>query len=287
ATPALTPSPSASPTPPPLPVPAASAPLFGTTWLTRHPQPALKLPGHAAILVDVATRQVMYESKQNQELPTASLAKLVTVLVALQHATLTTELTVPAAATHLESDATEMGLTAGEQLSVGELLDGVFLLSANDAAETLAQAIMPRPDFIRDMNLLVRSWGLRDTLFSNPTGLDDPDEYSTAYDLAVTAWHVESDQPSLEQITSQKEIQLPQTATHKAYDLHTVVGPVLHDFPGATGLKTGYTDDAGYCLAATATRGPRSLIAIVLGSPTDIADAEALLSYGFSVTPTG
>ena len=283
--PSATASPSLAPTEPPLPVPAAAPPLFSSAWLASHPQPSLVLQDRGAILVDVGTRQLMYETSPNQKLPTASLAKMVTVLVALQHATWTTELTVPAAATVLEPDATMMGLTAGEQLSVGELVAGVFLLSANDAAETLARAILPRSAFIRDMNLLVRSWGLRDTAFSNPTGLDDPGEYSTAYDLAVVAWHVETDAPGLLGITSQKEILLPQTATHKAYDLQTVIGPVLHDFPGATGMKTGYTDDAGYCIVATATRGGRSLITVVMSAPQDVGVAEALLSYGFSAAP--
>jgi serine-type D-Ala-D-Ala carboxypeptidase (penicillin-binding protein 5/6) len=253
----------------------------------RAPRPpALPvLHDRAAILVDLTGRQVLYEHDGLAPLPTASLAKLVTVQVALQHVSLQTVLSVPSTATQLGADDTRMGLNAGEQLTVQELIDGVLLESANDAALVLAQAIMPEPVFIGDMNALVRSWGLSNAAFTNPTGLDAPGELASAYDLAVIAAHLVEEQPELLQISEQKQIQIPQTSSHKAYDLGSLIGPILTGFPGADGLKTGFTDDAGYCLALTDRRGGRTLLAIVLNSPRDVDDAQALITYGFSVDP--
>jgi serine-type D-Ala-D-Ala carboxypeptidase (penicillin-binding protein 5/6) len=255
--------------------------------LPRAPRPAAvpALHDRAAILVDLTDRRVLYENNALAPLPTASLAKLVTIQVALRYATLQTVLTVPQSATQLDPDDTRMGLGAGEQLTVEDLIDGILLESANDAALVLAQAIIPEPRFIADMNALVRSWGLTDAGFTNPTGLDAPGEAASAYDLAVIAAHLVEAQPQLLQISDQREILIPQTSAHKAYDLASLIGPVLTGFPGADGLKTGFTDDAGYCLALTDRRGGRTLLAVVLDSPRDVDDAQALITYGFSVDP--
>lgn len=273
--------PQPSPTATPWPVPPHA--YFATSLPGTQPVPALE--DRAAILVDLTAGRVLYENSALTPLPTASLAKLVTIEVALQHASLQTVLAVPDAATQLESDETQMGLNAGEQLTVAELIEGILLESANDAALVLAQAIIPEPDFIADMNTLVASWGLSDATFTNPTGLDAPGELASAYDLAVIAAHLVEEQPELLQISDQKQIQIPQTSSHKAYDLTSLIGPVLRDFPGADGLKTGFTDNAGYCLALTDQRGGRTLLAIVLNSPRDEEDAQALITYGFSLDP--
>ena len=268
----------ASPTPWPLP-PGA----YFTASVASRPAPAPALLDRAAIVVDLSSRRVLYEHNALRPLPTASLAKLVTILVALRHASLQTVLTVPYAATQLGPNETSMGLNAGEQLTVEELIEGVLLESANDAALVLAQAIMPEARFIADMNELVQSWQLPGARFANPTGLDAPGEVASAYDLAVIAARLVSEQPELLGISAQKEIQVPQTSSHKAYDLQSLIGPVVRDFPGADGLKTGFTDDAGYCLAVTDLRGGRMLLAIVLNSPRDVDDAQALLTYGFAM----
>lgn len=274
------------PAPTPTPWPLPSGAYFGSTLPAAQPAPPLTLHDRAAILVDLTSRRVLYENDALRPLPTASLAKLVTILVALRHASLQTVLTVPYPATQLGPDETSMGLNAGEQLTVEELIEGVLLESGNDAALVLAQAIMPEPRFIADMNELVQSWRLPGASFSNPTGLDEAGEVASAYDLAVVAAHLVSEQPELLQISDQKEIKIPQTSSHKAYDLQSLIGPVVRDFPGADGLKSGFTDDAGYCLAFTDQRAGRMLLAIVLNSPTDVDDAQALMTYGFAVDPS-
>lgn len=179
-----------------------------------------------------------------------------------------------------------MGLSPGERLSVRELLYGVFLLSANDAAEALAQGIVPRDQFLAEMNRLARTWGLTGSSFTNPTGLDDPGLRASAQDLATIVGHLEQEHPEVFQISSTPQITLPQSPLHKAYQLQTVLGLLTtRAYPGATGFKTGFTDDAGFCLVGTATRGNRHLIAVVLNSPTDISDVIAMLDYGFATPP--
>lgn len=269
----------------PLPQPVPRQAYLGVLPHAPGQAVAPRLHARASILVDLTDRRVLYENAALDPLPTASLAKLVTIQVALRHATLQTVLTVPEAATQLDPDDTRMGLGAGEQLTVEDLIEGILLESANDAALVLAQAIIPEPRFIADMNALVRSWGLTDAGFTNPTGLDAPGEAASAYDLAVIAAHLVDAQPELLQISDQREIQIPETPSHKAYGLGSLIGPVLRGFPGADGLKTGFTDDAGYCLALTDQRGGRTLLAVVLDSPKDVDDAQALITYGFSVDP--
>lgn len=278
--------PQAPPPPPePTPVPWPDDAWFLAPVASNGDLPTLAPHAKALILVDLGTRQTLYQRNALAALPTASLAKLMTVEVALRHVSLTTVLTVPASATHFSVDDTTMGLTAGEKLTVAQLIDGIFLESANDAATVLAQAIIPEPTFIAEMNDMAEFWGLSAAGFTNPTGLDDPGEHASAYDLAVIAANLLQEHPELLGISDQKHIVIPQTATHQGYDLWSLIGPVLRGFPGADGLKTGYTDNAGYCLALTDHRGGRTLLAIVLNSSTDIDDAQALIDFGFKIDP--
>lgn len=269
---------------PATPAPTPPPPFYGRRWLATHPQPNLPIHARGAVLVDLDAHQELWASQAQVSLPPASLTKTMTIAVALRHATLDTVITVPAGATTVQP--TTMGLSSGERLTVRELLYGVFLLSANDAAEALAQGLVPRDQFLAEMNQLARSWGLTGSSFTNPTGLDDPGLRSSAQDIAIIVGHLEQEHPELLQISSTPEINLPQTPLHKAYQLDTVLGLLTtRAYPGATGFKTGFTDEAGYCLVGTATRGNRHLIAVVLNSPADISDVIAMLNYGFSTPP--
>jgi serine-type D-Ala-D-Ala carboxypeptidase (penicillin-binding protein 5/6) len=179
-----------------------------------------------------------------------------------------------------------MGLTPGETVSVGDLLYGLFLDSGNDAAEALAGGIVPRDRFIRQMNQKAKSIGLTASHFVTPSGLDAPGHGMSAHDLAHTAAYLDTYYPELAAIAATKDVAIPATATHKAYYPHNL-NPLLWSFPGATGLKTGLTDSAGGCIVATATRGHRHLIAVVMNATgMSAADATVLLNYGFSVHPT-
>lgn len=260
--------------------PAAAQPYFSTSWLAAHPAPELGVTAQAGILVDLDTRQVLWARGEHARRAPASLTKLMTATVALDHAWLDRSVTVPDTAVGVEPDV--MGLSAGEVVTVRELLYGLFLDSGNDAAETLAQTLLPRDRFLADMNARARAWGLRETSYSNPSGLDADGLRSSAYDLAVVAAHVEVEHPELMEIAGTRERSIPGTAQHKAFDPYNL-NKLLWTYPGATGLKTGFTDDAGGCVIGTATRNGRHLVAVVLGSAIFFTDAARLLDYGFAV----
>lgn len=264
---------------------AAPRAVFGTDWLEGHPAPPLDVDAKSAVLVDADARQVLWERDDHSPRPPASLAKLATAMVAVDVAPLDYQVTVPAEATESDGTSTMMGLTAGERLSVRELLFGIFLVSGSDAAETLARGIVTRQRFIRLMNDKAAELGMRDTHFTNPSGLDDPRLRATAYDLAIAGATIASRYPEVLAAAGTRDVTLPATADHGWYELHSLIG-LLSSYPGATGLKTGYTDDAGHCLVGTATRGDRHLVAVVMGSGLGMtAGVRRLLDYGFGTSP--
>ncbi len=259
---------------------------FSTYWLALHGQPNLPIHGQAAYLVDLDARQVLWQRDPETSRAPASLTKLMTAMVAVDDAgSLDRTLTVTRQATEVTPSL--MGLSAGEQLTVRELIDGLFLDSGNDAAEALATGIVPRDRFIRQMNQKAKSIGLSASHFVTPSGLDAQGHGMSAHDLAHTAAYLDTYYPQLAAIATKKDVVIPATATHKAFYPHNL-NRLLWTYPGATGLKTGLTDNAGGCMLATATRGGRHLIAVVLNATGySTPDAALLLDYGFRVHPTG
>ncbi len=259
------------------------AAFYKSDYLAAHPSPALGLHAQAAVLIDLDSKRVLWAKDAETARPPASLTKMMTAMVAVEHASLDRRVTVPEEAAGVEPDV--MGLSAGEVVTVRELLYGLFLDSGNDAAETLAQTVMPRQRFIAEMNGKAAAWGLQHSHFSNPTGLDGDGLAASPYDIAVIAGHLELEHPELMQIAGTKEMPIPATATHKAFDPYSL-NKLLWNYPGATGLKTGFTDNAGGCVVGTATRDGRHLIAVVMKSDIFFTDAGRLLDYGFA-TPRG
>jgi serine-type D-Ala-D-Ala carboxypeptidase (penicillin-binding protein 5/6) len=235
-------------------------------------------------LVNLDTGRFLWQSNARTAWAPASLTKIFTAMVAADLMGMNTAVTVPASIAQLPSDSTVMGLTPGERLTVRELLYGVFLKSGNDAAEALASAVTARSTFIADMNAKVARLGLRSTHFANPTGLDAAGHYSSAYDLAVAATYLEYHYPGLAGIAATRSIAIPATATHKAFTLVNL-NKMLQTYPGATGLKTGWTEAALGCLITTSSRGGHRLLAVLLGAPNGTAYAEMpkVLDYGFEL----
>ena len=192
----------------------------------------------------------------------------------------------------VEPTSTVMGLSAGETLTVRELLYGLFLRSGNDAAETLGGGIVGRDRFVRLMNQKAAALHMIDSHFTTPVGLDDAGMRTTPYDLAIAAATITTRYPALLAISGTPSMRLAETATHKAFDMTNYNRLVLpgnpYAYQGATGMKTAFTDDAGPCMVATATRGDRRLVAVVMNSDNFFADATKLLDYGFAkrVQPT-
>jgi len=267
-----------------VPGPAASQLSYGTLWARRHPAPDLAIGAQSALLVDLDGRQVLFERDSAAWRAPASLTKLVTAMVALDNTNLDQPVTVAREAAQMEPSV--MGLSAGEVVTVRILLYGLLLDSGNDAAEALARGLMPRGRFIQEMNRKAKRLGLRDSHFSNPSGLDDEELHSSAYDLAIVAGVIGQDYPELAQIAATRDITIPATGAHKAFTPHNL-NRLLWAYPGVNGLKPGYTDDAGSCVVATASRDGRRLAVVVLhASGSSYGDASRLLDYGFSVRPS-
>ena len=255
---------------------------FSNFWLATHPQPDLPIRAQAAYLVDLDTRMVMWAKDPEAMRAPASLTKLITAMVAVDDAgSLDRVVEVASESTHVVPSL--MGISAGEQVTVRQLIAGLLLDSGNDAAEALAQGLVPRDRFIRQMNQKAKSIGLTSSHFTNPSGLDAAGHEMSAHDIAHAAAYFDRYYPELAAIAATKDIAIPATAQHKAFYPHNM-NRLLWSYPGATGLKTGLTGDAGGCMLATATRDGRHLIVVVLndtGRSTE--DAAVLLNYGFSV----
>jgi serine-type D-Ala-D-Ala carboxypeptidase (penicillin-binding protein 5/6) len=258
---------------------------FSQLWLGLHQEPTLPIRGQAAYLVDVDARTVLWEKDADTSRAPASLTKLMTAIVAVDDAggNLDKVITVDPAATQIEPSL--MGLTAGEKLTVKDLLYGLFLDSGNDAAEALARGIVPRDRFIRQMNQKAKLIGLTNTNYVNPSGLDAAGHGMSAHDIVHLAAYLDTYYPQLAAIAATKDITIAATPTHKAFPMENL-NRMLWTYPGANGLKTGLTDNAGGCWLATATRNGRHLIVVVLNDTGRSADdAATLLNYGFSIRP--
>jgi serine-type D-Ala-D-Ala carboxypeptidase (penicillin-binding protein 5/6) len=242
----------------------------------------------AAFVYDPRLGLTYFAKNANMELPQASCTKIMTALLAVERGNLNQVITVGKDAQALvRPDSSYMGLSAGEKLTLKDLLYGLLLPSGNDAAVAIADAIGGSvPAFVALMNQRAQQLGLTRTHFMNPHGLGEPNHYTTAHDLAVLA-EAAMENPILVQITSTKEYKIPKTSTHKAYDLMTgddLIPGARSPYPGAIGVKPGYTGDAGYCQAFAAIRYGHLIIGAVLNEPSwqiRLTDMRNLLDWGF------
>ena len=243
---------------------------------------------NAAFLFDANSGLVLYSKNADVELPQASCTKIMTALVAVEHGKLDQMITVGADAHALVGpDSSYMGLGTGEQLTLRDLLYGLVLPSGNDAAVAIADGIAGSvPAFVALMNQRAQQLGLTHTHFVNPHGLDAPGHYTSARDLAALA-AVAMRNPTIEKVTSTFTYEIPATATHKAYHLMTgddLLAGARSPYPGAIGVKPGYTGPAGFTQAFAAVRYGHLIVGAVLHDPSwrvRIVDMRALLDWGF------
>jgi serine-type D-Ala-D-Ala carboxypeptidase (penicillin-binding protein 5/6) len=242
----------------------------------------------AAFLFDPNRGWIFYEKNADEERPVASLAKVMTLLVASGTGDLDQSMTIgPDAAALVNGANSYMGVSTGEQLTLRDLLYGLVTASGNDAAVAIADAVGgTEASFVAMMNRRAWRLGLTQTVFVTPDGVDDGNR-STARDLAVLA-AIALEHPGLEQITATRHYTIPRTATHKAYELwsgNDLLPGGRSPYLGANGVKTGYTAGAVYCLAFSARRQGHLLVGVVLGAPSAevrARDAQALLDWGFA-----
>lgn len=259
-----------------------------TYWLPANIPPdngnaVENISAKSALAYDVTNEKFVYVKNINQRTPMASLTKIMTAIIALENPKSDDQYLVRGRDLVGEDS---MGLEAGEKLSLEELLYGVFLHSGNDAAEVLADNTgNGRNEFIAHMNDKVKTLGLTDTHFTNPTGLEgDGDQYTTAYDLLVITRYGLTNFPLFGKTSSAVSISIPQTSSHKAYDMDNETN-LLTSYPGVDGIKTGYTPEAGYCLVTDLQYGGHHIIAILLGSDNRRDEMKRILD--FSLTSLG
>ncbi|MGE5333697.1 MAG: D-alanyl-D-alanine carboxypeptidase family protein [Nitrososphaerota archaeon] len=255
----------------------------------------LKLPGSppkvvatAAYVFDADSGLILYSKDADQELPMASCTKVMTALLAVEKGKLDQVITVGADAHALvRSDSSYMGLDTGEKLTLKDLLYGLVMPSGNDAAVAIADGIGgTEAHFVDMMNARAAQLGLTHTHFANPHGLDAPGHHTSARDLAVLS-AVAMKNPTLVTIMSAYSYNIPKTSTHKAYSLRTGNDLLAHagsPYPGAIGVKPGYTGPAGFCQAFAAIRHGHLIVGAVLNDPSwqvRRVDMRALLDWGF------
>ena len=235
----------------------------------------------AGILVDIDTHQILWSSNPHESLPMASTTKEMTALVVLQNFSPDTVVTITADALHQDWDETRMGLTAGEKLTVRELLYGMLLVSANDAATALAVDTVGMERFVAAMNAEEVALGLHDSHFATPVGLTAPGQYASPYDLAVIGATAYDRFPLFRQIVGTHDFELPAGPTHKDYQLHNL-NQLLDKYPAAVGIKPGWTGDAGACLVGMAVRNGHRLISVLLHADYPAATEAQLFDWGFA-----
>ena len=235
------------------------------------------LSASSAVLMDRESGRVLYEKNAREQRSIASITKLMTALVAVElHPDLSATVTIRREWTGAEGSS--MYLRPGEEVTLEALLYGLLLSSGNDAALAVAGYCGGDVEsFVAQMNKKAAQLGMNDTHFANPSGLDDPDHYSTAYDMAILARAV-LEREELRAIVSTRSI-------HIAGRSLTNHNKLLWRYEGCTGLKTGYTDEAGRTLVSSALREGQELIAVTLNAPNDWADHAALFDYGFATYP--
>ena len=246
----------------------------------------------AGILADAATGQVLWAKAGYAARPIASLTKVMTALVVIRAGSLDRKIKIPKGVLNYVAyySGNGAGLVPGQVLTAGELLHALLLVSAADAAYTLAASYGPGMDaFVAKMNATARQLGLTHTYFTSPDGLPYPTAYSTYSTPAemLRLGEVAMQFPAFRSIVDERFFSMKKGPGHGSYwwgNSNELIGR----YPGAVGIKTGFTVIAGHCLLFEAVRGGRTLIGVVLGSPSTgpgagAQDAARILNWGFSL----
>ena len=253
-------------------------------WAAPEQLPAVDLVSSSAVLMEKETGQLLYEKEAHQRMEPASVTKIMTLLLimeALDAGRIRREDPVTISSTAAGMGGSQVYLEEGEQMSAGELIKCITVVSGNDAAVAMAEHLAgSETAFVAQMNQRAQELGMADTTFVNCTGLPAQGHLTSAHDIALMARELILKHPGIREYTtiwmdSIRDGEFGLTNTNR----------LIRFYNGATGLKTGYTDTAQYCMAATAERDGMELIAVVMKAPTSpqrFDDAKALLDQGFA-----
>ena len=244
----------------------------------------LSLSCASAVLMEKETGSLLFEENSHEKLEPASVTKIMTLLLimeAVDSGRLSLEDTVTVSAYAAGMGGSQVYLEEGEQMSVGEMIKCVTVVSGNDCAVALAEHLAgSETAFVSLMNQRAQELGMADTTFLNCTGLPAQGHVTSAYDIALMSRELILNHPSIRQYTT-----IWMDSIRGGEFGLTNTNRLIRFYPGATGLKTGSTDSALYCMSATAERDGMELIAVVMKAPSTsqrFEDAKSLLDYGFA-----
>ena len=248
----------------------------------------MDIPAKSALLMDISTGTVLYEQNAHTPLAPASVTKVMTMLLimeAIDSGKIGWDDVVTASETAAAKGGSQIYLKVGETMSVADMVKSIAVSSANDCACAMAEHLAgSEAGFVEQMNAKAKALGMNDTTFVNCTGLDDSEEAknhkTSAYDIAIMSRELMRNHPDIKKFTT---IWMD-TVRNGTFGLSNT-NKMVRFYPGATGLKTGFTSGAGYCLSATAQRDGMELVAVVMGCETSkerFAACKSLLDYGFA-----
>ena len=243
----------------------------------------LDIKAKSVILLEPQTKTVLYESNSDEKLPPASITKIMSLLLvmeAIDRGDYTVEDVVSASDHAASMGGSQIWLEPGESMTVDDLLKAAVIASANDATVALAEKTAGSEEgFVERMNARAKELGMNDTQFFNATGLDAEGHLSTAHDVALMSAELIK-HPLIKNYST---VWMDSLRNGESELVNT--NKLVRFYEGTTGLKTGTTADAGYCLSATAKRDNMELVAVVMGgetSPARFEGAKKLLDYGFA-----
>jgi D-alanyl-D-alanine carboxypeptidase (penicillin-binding protein 5/6) len=245
------------------------------TFATSYPNPGAT----AALLMDADTGEIIYAKNEQTPLAPASTTKIMTAILALENLNL--DATVTIRPTAVGKEGSSMHLAPKEKLTVRELVYGLLLVSGNDAATAIAEAVSGcESSFVQLMNVKARKIGMRNTNFKNASGLPKEGHVSTAYDMALLTRYAMGNS-NFVKIFGTKVTKVSGLKAGKSCRLINH-DKLLWQYPYTTGGKTGYTKSAGGCLVSTARREHKNLISVVLKTSYIYDDSKQLFNYGFA-----
>ena len=256
----------------------------GTTEVSASSENFLNIESESAILIEESTGKVLFEKNSHQKLHPASVTKIMTLLIIMEHIdegkiALTDK--VPCSENAASMGGSQIWLSTNETLTVDEMLKAICVVSANDCAVAMAEYIAGSEEaFVILMNEKAKALGMKDTTFKNCHGIDEEGHLTSSYDISIMSRLLLKNHPEIKDYTS---IWMDSLRNNSSELVNT--NKLIRTYDGATGLKTGSTSLALYNLSASATRDNLSLIAVVLRAPTTalrFSEAKLLLDYGFN-----
>lgn len=261
--------------------------IFSVITVVKADEVDLAKNAKSAILIEASTGEIMWEKNAHEKLAPASMTKMMSMLLVVESidkGNLKWDQMITVSENASKMGGSQILLETGEQMSVEDLFKGVAVASGNDAVVALGETIGGSEEmFVKMMNDRAKELGLTETNFKNPHGLDEENHYSSAHDMAMIGKELVKHKKVLE-YTGIYEDYLRKGTSKEFWLVNT--NKLVRFFKGVDGLKTGYTDTAGYCLTATIEKDGMRLISVVMGEPeatTRSSETTGLINYGFSM----